>query len=255
MTEDVALYLTDREREVLGIISEKSERIRRIRTEVQKMRVRIPSKFDVEKARSSEDRRRAIEHEVSRVNNLIVNDGLAVSKGIHGPLPGLKMPGFELLAQYPFWTSGFGIGTELHAPSTWILGTTIGEDLRTLTYGVKNRFVCPYSTQWADELRPTQKFSIYPRTYISGWVYAVAEDDLSFVTDNEGDFFLSIKIDLFQISPFFDPIVPIGGAPLRKVECASCAPKQRHGISRLRVRILKLCADVSTSRIKGECFL
>lgn len=223
MPDDIASTLTDHERKVLGIISEKDQRLHRIRGEVQtgrtrneKARVRRASILDIEKIRSPEDSRRAIEQEVSRVNKVIANNTPVVATKIHGPLPGPQMPGFHLLAQYPFWTPGFGIGTELHAPSTWIFGTTIGEDSRTLVYGVKNRFVCPYSTGWADKSRPTQKFSIYPRIYISGWVYAVAEDDLSFVTANEGDFFLSIKVDLFQISPVGDPIVPIGGAPLEE---------------------------------------
>jgi hypothetical protein len=221
MTEDVASYLTDREREVLGMISEKNERIRRIRTDVQTGRERNPwSKFEVEKAPSAEDRRRAIEREVSRVNSLIVKEGVGVSKEIHGPLPGLQMPGFRFLKQSEFFSPASGIVTELHAPSAWIFGTSSGERSRTLAYGVKNSFLCPYSTAWRDESRPTQKFSIGPRTYISGNVYAVAEDNWSLVTENWARISLAIKIDLFQISPDPNayPIVSIGGAPLEKWE-------------------------------------
>src|SRR3982751_5969931 len=154
MTKDIASKLTDREREVLGMLSEKSERIQRILAETKKMRVRKPSRSDVQKTATPEERRAAIRHEASRVNNVIVNDWHGAAMGINGPLPGLQGAGFSLLSQHPFGSTGFGIGTELHAPAVWIAGTTEGQESRTLVHGVTNRFLCPYSTQWADESLP-----------------------------------------------------------------------------------------------------
>jgi hypothetical protein len=58
--------VTVREREVSGMLSEKQERLIRIFAETKRMRVRKPSRSDLQSIPTREDRRSAIEHEAMR---------------------------------------------------------------------------------------------------------------------------------------------------------------------------------------------